>query len=74
MLTLNQGIRERLIDYRKAKGLTQPELARKLGVSVWTVCQVENGNRNPSQELLEAWAKVLGRKATVSCVVTLPMI
>lgn len=42
--------------YRDAHGITQRELAEKLGVSRVTVARVECGARGPSKALLDALA------------------
>lgn len=49
---------------RKAKGLTQEELAKKLGVSASMVGQYETGLRNPKLETLERFASALGANIT----------
>uniref|UniRef100_UPI00355C9ED4 DBP48 n=1 Tax=synthetic construct TaxID=32630 RepID=UPI00355C9ED4 len=45
---------------RKELGLTQRELAEKLGVSRSTVSDIENGRRLPSEELLKKIKEILG--------------
>ena len=44
---------EYLTKFRKQKGLTQAEMAEKLGVSRSTYTNYENGNRTPDFEVLE---------------------
>ena len=39
---------DRLKRLRKAKGKTQEEVAKEIGVSVDTICKVEQGKRSPS--------------------------
>ena len=41
-------MKNRLEEIRKAKGITQEELANALEVSRQTVCSLENGRYNPS--------------------------
>jgi transcriptional regulator with XRE-family HTH domain len=38
---------------RTSKGLTQAQLADKMGYSVTFVCNIENGDRKPSMEFLD---------------------
>ena len=45
--------------YRKEKKMTQVELANKLGVTVNTVQNYENGRRKPSDDMLEKISDVL---------------
>ncbi|GAB6932089.1 helix-turn-helix domain-containing protein [Calditerricola satsumensis] len=49
----------RIRAYRKLKGLTQKELAERLGVSVAVLGSVERGVRRPSSHLLNAIAAAL---------------
>ena len=44
---------ERLKELRTKKGLSQYELARKLGVSKSTISMIEVGSRQPSIEMME---------------------
>lgn len=62
------GAREALIDtawmqevskIRKAKGLSQTELAEACGVKQATISRIENGTNKPSYELLEGIAAAL---------------
>ena len=46
-------------EHRKAKGLTQAELARSLGVCQSAISQIEKGFRNPSALLLLKLSEVL---------------
>jgi transcriptional regulator with XRE-family HTH domain len=50
---------ERIRDARKAAGLTQLELAEKLGVPYQSIGQWENNVRNPKYETLEKIATAL---------------
>lgn len=45
---------------RKEKGLTQVELAAKLGVSQGAVSMIERGDRMPSMKMLLKLSEVLG--------------
>lgn len=53
-------ITNNLESIRKEKGLTQVELAAKLNVQQSTISHIENGERNPSAELLCNLAEALG--------------
>jgi DNA-binding XRE family transcriptional regulator len=45
---------------RDAAGLSQAELARRLGVSQQAVAQAERATANPTVARLAAWARALG--------------
>lgn len=51
---------KRLKAARLKLGLTQAELADKLGVSQSTVCSIERGRHHPSCPLLIDWCDILG--------------
>ena len=51
--------KERLAETRKEKGLTQAELARRLGVTAQAVSKWERGNAYPDIELLDGISTVL---------------
>lgn len=50
---------ERVRFYRIRQGLTQVELAERLGVTDASVCQVERRSGEPHQRTLEAYARAL---------------
>lgn len=50
---------ERIRAARRAKGMTQKELAEKMGTSYVVISQWENGKRNPKLSTLEEIAKAL---------------
>jgi transcriptional regulator with XRE-family HTH domain len=50
---------------REKRGLTQSELAEKVGVHLVTICRIETGARNPSMPLLQKIAKALGMRLVV---------
>ena len=54
------GFSEKLSSLRRASGLTQAELAARLGISKSAVSMYERGNREPELELLEKMADVFG--------------
>ncbi|MCL7749241.1 MULTISPECIES: helix-turn-helix domain-containing protein [Halalkalibacter] len=45
--------------YRKLKGYTQQEFAKQVGMSVSVLGDIERGNRQPNDTMLEQMAKVL---------------
>jgi transcriptional regulator with XRE-family HTH domain len=49
-----------VIALREAEGLTQTALAKRLGISKASMCQFENGQRQPSAATAKAIAKALG--------------
>lgn len=51
---------KRLADARRAAGLTQEQLAARLGVSQATVAMYEAGMRTPPGPALVAMARILG--------------
>ena len=54
---MKNTIRER----RKARGLSQEELARQCGVSRQTINAIEKGEYNPTINLCRAICKALGK-------------
>jgi transcriptional regulator with XRE-family HTH domain len=57
-------LRERLRAWRVARGLTQRQVARRLGVATRTVRRLEGTNTRPSVELRSAVQRVLSIVAT----------
>ncbi|GIW64591.1 MAG: transcriptional regulator [Patescibacteria group bacterium] len=55
-----------LIYARIQKGLTQKELAEKIGTKQSAIARLESGNINPSLGFLEKIAEVLGYKLNIS--------
>lgn len=49
----------RIRAFRKLKGYTQESFAKKLGVSVSVLGEIERGNRVPSEDLVETVALAL---------------
>lgn len=54
------AVRERLVERRRALGMTMSALARKIGVSPSMISQIERGQSLPSVETLFALAGALG--------------
>jgi len=55
-----------LIDARIKKGITQRELAKKMGTKQPAIARLESGNTNPTIGFLEKASKALDTKITVS--------
>ncbi len=55
----NESIGERLVRFRKAKGLTQTELGKKIGINQMLVSDYERGKYRMSAELLAHFAYAL---------------
>ncbi|TCP17768.1 Xre family transcriptional regulator [Scopulibacillus darangshiensis] len=49
----------RIRAFRKLKGLTQEDLARKLGVSLSILGEIERENRTPTPELVQQVSETL---------------
>lgn len=52
-------INERIAEARKAKGVSQKELATKTGLSSSAISAYEQGTRNPTKENYQVMAKIL---------------
>ena len=50
--------REWLIAYRKAKGLSQIDVADATGVTQMMISNIENGKRRPSPKLARSLARI----------------
>jgi predicted transcriptional regulator len=55
-----------LIRKRLEKGLTQHELARKVGTKQSAISRLESGRYNPTMSVLQKVAKALGSKLEIS--------
>ena len=55
-----------LIGVRVKKGLTQKDLAKKLGTKQSAIARLESGNYNPTLEFLQKTAKALGTKLVIN--------
>ncbi|MCL4374581.1 helix-turn-helix domain-containing protein [Patescibacteria group bacterium] len=55
-----------LISARIKKGITQKQLAQKIGTKQSAIARFEAGNINPSLGFLEKMAEVMGYKLTIS--------
>ena len=54
-MTIGESIKE----YRKKKGLTQKELAEKVGVATGTIQQYELNKRSPRPDIMETISRVI---------------
>lgn len=61
---------ERIRQARKSAGMTQAELAHKLGISAAGIAQWENDLRNPKIETLRKLADALGLRPVIYFTVT----
>ncbi len=64
-LTPRYAMISELIAIRIKKGVTQKQLAQKIGTTQSSIARLEGGNVNPSLDFLEKIAVVLGLKLTV---------
>ncbi len=55
-----------IIEKRLKKGLTQAELARKIGTKQSAIARLESGSYNPTVEMLEKVAKALNARLEIS--------
>jgi predicted transcriptional regulator len=56
----------KLISARMSRGITQKQLAQKIGTKQSAIARFEAGNVNPSLGFLEKMAEVMGYKVTIS--------
>ena len=57
---MSAGVRENLIDYRVRSGLTQAEMAAKLGFSRQHYARIENGTQEVSIRFLVKLGELFG--------------
>ena len=60
------AIAEAVIEKRIEQGMSQAELAKKIGTKQSAISRLESGNYNPSIKLLEKVAKALKLKLSIS--------
>jgi len=65
LLETQYEIKKELIKARSEQGLTQKELADKIGIPQSNISRLESGNYNPSIAFLQKIAKALGKKVHV---------
>jgi ribosome-binding protein aMBF1 (putative translation factor) len=51
---------------RETAGLTQTELARRMGTTQSAIAAIESGARTPTVDLLERLARACGQRLTIS--------
>ncbi|MCS5587074.1 MAG: helix-turn-helix domain-containing protein [Porticoccaceae bacterium] len=56
---------DKLLQMRSAAGLTQDEVARRMGTQKSNVCRLEKGNANPSWNTLRKYAHACGFQITM---------
>lgn len=61
----SRSLRRRLQKAREARGLSQRELARRLGVSNSTISGWENFDKHPEIDNFARWARELGMRLVV---------
>lgn len=57
---------EQIIEERKNQGLTQQQLAEKIGTKASNISRLETGNANPTVEFLLEIAKALNKKLKIT--------
>ena len=65
-LELEFSIIEQILRKRLEKGLSQKQLAEKIGTKQSAISRLEGGNSNPSVAFLEKISKALGSKLQIS--------
>lgn len=65
-LELEFSIITQVLEKRIAKGMSQKELAEKVGTKQSAIARLEGGNSNPSVAFLEKVAKALDSKLRIS--------
>ncbi len=56
---------EAILEARAKKGMTQAQLASKIGTKQSAIARVESGNANPSIGFLQKLAEALGKKLVI---------
>ncbi|PIT87886.1 MAG: transcriptional regulator [Candidatus Magasanikbacteria bacterium CG10_big_fil_rev_8_21_14_0_10_40_10] len=62
------AIAEMLIRIRLEKGLSQADLAKKIGTKQPAIARLESGNYNPTLSLLNKVAKAMGAKLKINII------
>lgn len=64
-MTINQFIGNKIREVRKNKGISQEKLALDASIDRTYICDIENGNRNISLEIIEKISKALNIKISL---------
>ena len=56
------SLQDRMIEYRARERITQAELADRVGVSVQTLCSVENGSQEPGKVTRAKIELIIGKE------------
>ena len=59
------NIKSQIIKLREEQGISQKELAQKIGTKQSAISRLENDDYNPSVELLDKVAHALGKKLDI---------
>jgi predicted transcriptional regulator len=65
-LEVEYSIIAQVIQKRLEKGLSQKQLAKKIGTKQSAIARLEGGNTNPTVSFLEKVSKALGSKLQIS--------
>jgi ribosome-binding protein aMBF1 (putative translation factor) len=57
-----------MIEARQAAGLTQTEIANRMGTSQSVVARLENARHMPTFDMIDRYAKALGRRLDIHLV------
>lgn len=55
-------LQDRIVEYRARERITQSEFAERAGLSVQTICSVENGSQEPSRVTKAKIELVIGKE------------
>jgi len=63
---LVEKVGKQIKDRRNTLGITQPDLAEMAGISTNTLYKIETGKANPTLEVLNSIAEILGMEITMT--------
>lgn len=63
---MKAGVARQFVYYRKLRGLTQDELAQRVGVSRTNITRFEKGSYNPSVEMMVKVAAALDLRVSIT--------
>ena len=64
-LSLRQSVIQKLTQARLEKGLTQAELAKRVGTQRSNICRIESGAQNLSLDMMIKIARALGKDVDI---------